>query len=53
MESLVGLVDLAPTILDAARIPAPEAFRGNSLLPLVRGGQGVAPRDRSVCRSLS
>ena len=32
----VGLLDLAPTILDVLEVPAPESFRGTSLLPLIR-----------------
>jgi arylsulfatase A-like enzyme len=33
----VSLVDLAPTILDALGVKAPESFQGRSLLPLMRG----------------
>ena len=33
----VGLLDLAPTILEVLEVPAPESFRGASLLPLIRG----------------
>ena len=33
----VGLLDLAPTILEILEVPAPESFRGASLLPLIRG----------------
>jgi arylsulfatase A-like enzyme len=38
----VALVDVAPTILDLLGVPAPPAFRGRSLLPLVRGEQDGA-----------
>ncbi len=38
----VALVDVAPTILDVLGVPAPREFRGQSLLPLVRGEQVVA-----------
>ncbi|GAB4466342.1 MAG: sulfatase [Armatimonadaceae bacterium] len=34
--SLVSLVDLPPTLLDAAGIPVPEIMQGNSFLPLLR-----------------
>ena len=34
---LVGLVDVAPTILDALGIPAPSEIQGRSLLPLLLG----------------
>jgi len=37
IQELVSLVDLPPTLLDAAGIPVPEHFEGRSLLPLVQG----------------
>ena len=36
-DALVELTDLAPTLLDAAGLPAPEHMAGRSLLPLLRG----------------
>ena len=33
----VSLVDLAPTLLEALRVPAPASYQGRSLLPLVHG----------------
>ncbi len=38
VRSLVELVDAAPTILDLVGIPAPAAFEGRSLVPLMNGG---------------
>lgn len=35
VHELVSLVDLAPTLLEAARIPVPSSMQGRSLLPLV------------------
>jgi arylsulfatase A-like enzyme len=35
MQEIVGIVDLAPTLLDAASVPVPESMQGRSLLPLV------------------
>jgi arylsulfatase A-like enzyme len=35
---VVSLVDLAPTVLDAFGIAAPQTFQGRSLLPFLRGG---------------
>ena len=35
IEKLVSLIDLPPTLLDAAGIPVPEVMEGHSLLPLV------------------
>jgi len=40
IQELVSLVDLPPTLLDAAGIPVPEQFEGRSILPLV-GRQAV------------
>ncbi|MCL2664443.1 MAG: sulfatase-like hydrolase/transferase [Defluviitaleaceae bacterium] len=35
IRSLISLVDLPPTLLDAAGINVPDSFQGRSLLPLV------------------
>lgn len=37
IRELVSLVDLPPTLLDAAGITVPEYMQGRSILPLVRG----------------
>ena len=37
LSHLVSLVDLPPTLLDAAGIEAPDHMQGRSILPLVRG----------------
>lgn len=39
VETPVSLVDLAPTVVDAMRLPRPRDFEGRSLLPLVQGGE--------------
>ena len=36
IRNLVSLIDLPPTLLDAAGISVPEAMQGRSLMPLVR-----------------
>ncbi|MFD2670934.1 sulfatase-like hydrolase/transferase [Marinicrinis sediminis] len=36
VNELVSLIDLPPTLLDAAGIPVPEQMQGHSLLPLVQ-----------------
>jgi arylsulfatase A-like enzyme len=37
VEQLVSLLDLPPTLLDAAGLPLPEEMQGRSVLPLLRG----------------
>ncbi|MGH2559547.1 MAG: sulfatase/phosphatase domain-containing protein [Thermomicrobiales bacterium] len=43
-SSLISNVDVLPTLLDAAGIPAPESVQGRSFLPLL-SGEAYAPRD--------
>jgi len=43
--ALVSLVDLAPTILEAAGLAVPAAMTGRSLLALLTDGKDGAPRD--------
>lgn len=45
LEQLVSLVDLPPTLLDAAGLPVPEAMQGRSILPLLRGKQVEWPEE--------
>lgn len=40
----VSLIDLAPTLLDALSVKAPESFRGQSLLSTVALGEPPSPR---------
>ncbi len=37
VRDLVSLIDMPPTLLDAAGIPIPPEMQGRSILPLVRG----------------
>ncbi|MCH2172037.1 sulfatase [Myxococcota bacterium] len=62
VETPVSLIDLAPTLLDLAQIPAPPSFRGRSLVPALDGDPlkpepvivelfpraGISPRHRLV-----
>jgi arylsulfatase A-like enzyme len=41
LRELVSLVDLPPTLLDAAGLPVPPEMQGRSLLPLLRGQDGA------------
>jgi len=45
VEQLVSLVDLPPTLLDAAGLPVPAAMQGRSLLPLVQGERADWPEE--------
>ena len=40
----VGLIDVAPTILDYLRISAPPSFEGQSLLGAIKAVESTAPR---------
>ena len=39
----VGLIDVAPTILDYLRVPAPASFEGESLLGALKSGESAGP----------
>ena len=45
VEKLVSLVDVAPTILDAASLEIPSTAQGRSFMPLVRGERGEWPDE--------
>lgn len=45
IRELVSLIDLPPTLLDAAGIPIPPAMQGRSILPLVKGEREGWPGD--------
>ena len=44
IDDAVGLVDVAPTILDALGKDVPDEMSGESMLPLLAGQQASAPR---------
>ena len=52
VQQLVSLVDLPPTLLDAAGLPVPERMQGSSILPVVRGG-AAAPWPDDVFIQIS
>ena len=45
IQELVSLVDLPPTLLDAAGIDVPEELSGRSILPLTRGQREDWPEE--------
>jgi arylsulfatase A-like enzyme len=45
----VSMIDVAPTVLDALRIPSPDAFQGESLMPMLNGGRR---RERTLFAEL-
>lgn len=45
LREMVSLVDLPPTLLDAAGIPVPETMAGRSILPLLRGERAGWPEE--------
>jgi len=47
-DALVELVDVAPTLLEAAGLPVPEAMQGRSLVPLLTG-RAAAHKAHVIC----
>lgn len=45
LNQLVSLVDLPPTLLDAAGLPVPASMEGRSILPLLRGQAADWPEE--------
>ena len=45
IQELVSLVDLPPTLLDAAGLQVPEEMQGRSVLPLLRGDTAGWPEE--------
>ena len=45
IQELVSLIDLPPTLLDAANIPVPEQMQGRSIMPLIRGPETDWPEE--------
>jgi len=45
IQQRVGLVDVLPTVLDAAGLPVPQTVQGQSLFSIMNGKDPVAPTD--------
>ena len=45
IQQLVSLVDLPPTLLDAAGLPVPDEMQGRSILPLLHGTAAEWPEE--------
>jgi arylsulfatase A-like enzyme len=45
VRQLVSLVDLPPTLLDAAGLPTPDEMQGRSILPLLKGETAGWPQE--------
>lgn len=45
LRSLVSLIDLPPTLLDAAGLPVPATMQGRSILPLIKGATTDWPEE--------
>jgi arylsulfatase A-like enzyme len=48
VQELVSLIDVPPTLLDAAGIDVPAELQGRSILPLIRGERGGWPDDAFI-----
>ncbi|MDQ3247966.1 MAG: sulfatase-like hydrolase/transferase, partial [Chloroflexota bacterium] len=48
VRQLVSLIDLPPTLLDAAGLPVPAAMQGRSILPLLRGERTGWPDEMFI-----
>ena len=48
VHELVSLVDLPPTLLDAAGLPVPDDMSGRSIVPLLRGDADGWPEEAFV-----
>ncbi len=53
VEELVGLMDLPPTLLEAAGLPVPPAMEGHSLVPLLRERGRAVPWQDDVYIQIS
>jgi N-sulfoglucosamine sulfohydrolase len=50
-KSIVSSIDIVPTLLDAAGIPALEGIEGRSFIDLLTGGENPSPREYAYAAS--
>ncbi len=48
LTEMISLIDLPPTLLDAAGIDVPDEMQGRSILPVVRGGADDWPEEAFI-----
>ena len=53
LDAPVELMDVAPTLLDAAGVPGPETFEGRSLLGLMKGGASWRDHIHGECTPIT
>ncbi|MFF2481938.1 sulfatase-like hydrolase/transferase [Paenibacillus sp. NPDC058071] len=53
LRQLVSLIDLPPTLLDAAGIKVPAQMQGNSIMPLLNGAGSSQPWQEEVLVQIS
>jgi arylsulfatase A-like enzyme len=52
-DDIVSLIDLAPTLLDAAHVPVPTQMQGKSLVPLLSSGEARRTWDQTAYIEIS
>ena len=50
-KSIISSIDIVPTLLDAAGIPALEGIEGRSFIDLMTGGENPSPREYAYAAS--
>ena len=48
VEGMVELTDIAPSLIEAAALPIPEAMQGKTMLPMLRGEASLCAHRESV-----
>lgn len=48
LQQLISLIDMPPTLLDAAGLPAQDSMQGRSILPLLQGDRSSWPEETFI-----